>query len=299
MAQTVLFTGGTGFIGSHLATFLFNRGWEIVLYTKNPKLAPRTYKTISSLQEIERLPQLDAVINLAGAPVATRNWTPEYEQLMYDSRVTTTLDLISHLRKFQRLPKVFISGSSIGYYLGQLVKCYEDTPVPEMENFSNRLCTAWEDSAKSLLGDENVRLCFMRLGTVLGPKGGLLKRIEGRFRRGMGTVFGNGTQVMSWVHLEDCLNAFWHVMENESLSGTFNVVAPKTCTNAEFSKKLAMQFSKKPLMYLPAWMVKALFGKRGNELMLQGIYAVPNRLQQSGFFFKYADISSALQSFYS
>lgn len=298
MAQTVLFTGGTGFIGSHLATFLFNRGWEIVLYTKNSKLAPNTYRTISNFQEIEKLPQLDVVINLAGAHVATKRWTPEYKQILYDSRIITTLDLISHLRKFERLPKTFISASATGYYLGQHVKCYEDTPVPEVENLSNRLCTAWEDSAKSLLTDD-VRLCFMRLGTVLGPKGGFLKRIEGLFRLGMGPILGNGTQVMSWVHLEDCLNAFWHVIENQNLSGPFNIVAPKTCTNAEFSKMFAMQFGKKPLMKLPGWVVKAIFGQGGDELMLQGIYAVPNRLQQSGFFFKYADIGSALQSFYS
>lgn len=298
MAQTVLFTGGTGFIGSGLANFLFNRGFEIILYTKNPHLAPRTYRTISTLQEIEKLPLLDAVINLAGAHVFAKRWTPEYQQVLYDSRITTTLDLIAHLRKFERLPKVFISASATGYYLGQHVKCYEDTPVPEVENLSNRLCTAWEDSAKSLLAD-NVRLCFMRLGTVLGPKGGFLKRIEWLFRLGMGAILGNGNQVMSWIHLEDCINAFWHVMQNENLSGPFNIVAPKTCTNAEFSKLLAMQFGKKPLMHLPDWIIKALLGQRGDELMLQGIYAVPNRLQQSGFFFKYADINSALQSFYS
>lgn len=298
MAQTVLFTGGTGFIGSHLANFLFNRGFEIVLYTKNPRLVPRTYKTISTLPEIEKLPSLEVVINLAGAPIATKRWTPEYQQILYDSRVTTTLDLISHLRKFQRLPKTFISSSSIVYYRGQHVKCYEDTPVPDVENFSNRLCTAWEDSAKSLLA-ENVRLCFMRMGTVLGPKGGFLKRKELFFRLGMGAIIGNGTQVMSWVHLEDCLNAFWHIIQNESLSGPFNVVAPKTCTNAEFSKMFAMQFGKKPLLHIPNWIIKTLYGQMGDEVMLQGIYAVPNRLQQSGFFFKYPDIGSALQSFYS
>jgi hypothetical protein len=298
MAQTILFTGGTGFIGSHLANFLFNRGCEIIFYTKNPRLTPRSYRTISTLKEIEILPPLDVVINLSGAPIAAKNWTPEYKQVLYDSRVATTLDLIAHLRKFMRLPKTFISASAVGYYLGQQVKCYEDTPVPEVENFSNRLCTAWEDSAKSLLADD-VRLCFMRLGVVLGPKGGFLKKIENIFRLGMGTILGNGTQVMSWVHLEDCINTFWHVMQNEELNGPFNVVAPKICTNAEFSKILAMQFGKKPLMHIPDWVIKMLFGEKGKELMLQGVYVVPNRLQQSGFFFKYADIGSALQSFYS
>lgn len=298
MAQTVLFTGGTGFIGSSLATYLFNRGFEVVLYTKNPRAAPKSYRTISSYQEIEKLPLLDLVINLAGAPLAAKRWTPEYQQVLYDSRVTTTLDLISHLRKFQRLPKTFINASSIGYYRGQHVKCYEDTPVPEIENFSNRLCSAWEDAAKSLLA-EDVRLCFMRMGTVLGPKGGFLKRKESSFRRGLGTIMGNGTQVLPWVHLEDCLSAFWHVIQNENLNGPFNVVAPKTCTHNEFSRLLAMQFGKKPLMHLPEWLVKVLFGKMGDEVMLQGVYVVPNRLQQSGFFFKYADIGSALQSFYS
>jgi uncharacterized protein len=297
MAATILFTGGNGFIGSNLASFLFNRGWEIIFYTKNPKLAPRTYRTITALTEIEKLPQLDAVINLAGAPMSQK-WTLEYQQTLYDSRITTTLDLISHLRKFHRLPKTFISGSSVGYYLGQQLKCFEDTPVPEMENFSNRLCTAWEDSAKSLLSDD-IRLCFARLGVVLGPKGGLLNRIENQFRLGLGMVYGQGTQVMSWVHLEDCINAFWHILQNSELSGPFNIVAPKTCTQGEFAKLLTMQFGKKSPKYLPDWLVRLIFGQRGDEMLLKGVCAVPNRLQQNGFFFKYSDIGSALQNFYS
>lgn len=297
MAATVLFTGGNGFIGSSLASFLFNRGYEIVLYTQNPKLVPRDYRAITNLQEIEKLPILDAVINLAGAPIMKR-WNKEYQQTLYDSRIATTLDLISSLRKFQRIPKTFISGSSIGYYWGQQFKCYEDTPVPEDENFCNRLFAAWEDSAKSLLGDDT-RLCFARLGAVLGPKGGILKRIENQFRLGLGTVFGQGTQVMSWVHMEDCINAFWHILQNQDLNGPFNIVAPKTCTNAEFSDLLAMQFGKKPPKYLPAWLVSLIFGQMGEEMLLKGVCVVPNRLQQSGFFFKYSDISSALQSFYS
>lgn len=297
MAATVLFTGGNGFIGSNLASFLFNRGYEIIFYTKNSKLVPRDYRVITNLQEIEKLPMLDAVINLAGAPIMKR-WNKEYQQTLYDSRITTTLDLISSLRKFQRIPKVFISGSSVGYYWGQQLKCYEDTPVPEDENFCNRLCAAWEDSAKSLLGDDT-RLCFARLGVVLGPKGGILKRIENQFRMGLGTIFGQGTQVMSWVHMEDCINAFWHILQNQELSGPFNIVAPKTCTNAEFSNLLAMQFGKKPPKYLPDWLVSIIFGQMGKEMLLKGVCAVPNRLQQSGFFFKYSDINSALQSFYS
>ena len=298
MAQTVLFTGGTGFIGSNFANFLFHRGYEIVIHTRRPRSVPKTYRAIKSFQEIEKLPQLNAVINLAGAPIDGKRWTPDYQQLLYDSRVTTTLDLIANLRKFQNLPKTFISGSAVGYYLGQQVKCYEDTPVPEIENFSNRLCTAWEDSAKSLLAD-NVRLCFMRLGAVLSPKAGLLKKAETPFRLGFGTIFGDGTQIMPWVHLEDCINAFWHVLQNENITGAFNIVAPKTCTNLEFSNLLAMQFGKKPLMHLPDWLARLIFGKVADETMLKGIYVVPNRLQQTGFFFKYADMASALQSFYS
>jgi len=297
MTATILFTGSNGFIGSHLANFLCNRSCDIIFYTKNPKLTPKPYRTITSLAEIEKLPPLDAVINLAGSPII-RNWTKEYQQTIYNSRVTTTLDLIAHLRKFGRLPKTFISASGIGYYLGQRLKCYEDTPVCEAENFSNRLCTAWEDASKSVLHD-GVRLCVARLGVVLSPKGGILKRSENKFRLGLGTILGQGTQVMSWVHLEDCLNAFWHILQNPELSGPFNIVAPKTCTNAEFATLLAMQFGKKPLMHLPEWLISLIFGQMGNEMLLKGVCVVPNRLQQSGFFFKYSDIGSALQNFYS
>lgn len=297
MGTTILFTGGNGFIGSSFANFLFNRGFDIIFYTKNSKLTPRFYRTIVNLQEIEMLPPIDAVINLAGAPIM-RRWTKEYQQELYDSRIATTLDLIASLRKFQRLPKTFISASSVGYYLGQELKCYEDTSVPEVENFCNRLCSAWEDAAKSLLGD-GTRLCFTRFGTVLAPKGGMLKRIENQFRLGLGTIFGKGTQVMSWVHLEDCINALWHILQNEGLNGPFNIAAPKTCTHEEFSDLLAMQFGKRPPVHLPDWLVSLIFGQMGDEILLKGVHAIPNRLQQSGFFFKYPDISSALQSFYS
>lgn len=296
MAATVLFTGGNGFIGSSFASFLFNRGFDIVFYTKNPNLVPREYRTITNLQEIEMLPTIDAVVNLAGAPVM-KKWTKEYQQEIYDSRIATTLDLISSLRKFQRIPKTFISASSIGYYLGQELKCYEDTPVPETGNFCNRLCSAWEDSAKSLLGDDT-RLCFARFGVVLAPKGGILKRIENQFRLGLGTVFGKGTHTMSWVHLEDCINALWHILQNDELNGPFNVVAPKSCSYEEFYDLLAMQFAKKPPIHLPEWLVSLIFVQMGKEMLLKGVNVIPNRLQQSGFFFKYPDISGALQSFY-
>lgn len=296
MAKTILFTGGNGFIGSHLASLLFSQGYEIVFYTKNTHLTPSCYKTITSLEDIENLPQLDVVINLAGAPIDGKRWTTDYQKIIFDSRINTTNDLITHLRKFQNFPKTFISASAVGYYLGHKNSCTEDTPIADVKNFSNQLCKAWEESAKSLT-HENVRVCSMRIAPVLGLNGGLLKKAVFPFKCGLGIIFGNGTQIMPWIHLEDCLNAFVHILQNENLEGAFNIVAPEISTNEEFSEVLAGLFSKKPLMHLSVKIVRLLFGRVADETMLASIHVIPKHLQDTGFVFKYPGITNALKSF--
>lgn len=297
MSETILITSDDEqLLCQPLANILFNSGYEIIIFANEAIKHNKEYKHINKLSDLEKIPYLKAVINLAGADVNKR-WSDTYKKTIYDSRIQSTLDMISHLRKFDRLPEVFINASSIKYYLGQQVKCYEDTPVPEIETFLGRVFTTWEDSAKSLLAD-NVRLCFARMGEILTPTKGILKRIAPFFKNGLGAAYGHGNQVISWIHIEDCLQAILHLLNNAQLSGAFNITAPSTCTNNEFSNTLAAQFGKSILYNMPDWMVWSLYGQMGYETLLQGVNAVPQRLHQSGFFFKYTEINSALQSMY-
>lgn len=297
MSETILITSDNEqLIYPSLANILFNSGYEIIIFSTEAIKQNKEYKYINRLSNLEKIPYLNAVINLAGQNINKR-WSDDYKNTIYDSRIQSTLDIINHLRKFDRLPEVFINASSVKYYLGQQVKCYEDTPIPEIETFLGRVFTAWEDSAKSLLAD-NIRLCFARMGEILTPTKGILKNITPFFKNGLGAAYGHGNQVISWIHIEDCIQAILHLLNNSQLSGAFNLVAPSTCTNNEFSATLAAQFGKKTLYNMPDWMVWSLYGQMGYETLLQGVNAVPQRLHQSGFFFKYTDINGALQSMY-
>jgi uncharacterized protein (TIGR01777 family) len=291
---TILVTGGTGFIGRNLCQRALDTGWQVIVLTRNSKAAAK--KLPPAVQLIERLSDLnpdlaiEAVVNLAGQPLAEGRWTEARKQNFIDSRVGTTTDLYTFFSARDLKPSVLISGSAIGYY-GPGEHSVDESATGT-DCFSHRLCSDWEASAAKFekLG---CRVCYLRTGIVLGDEGALAKMLPA-FKLALGGPMGTGEQWMSWVHIEDMLSLIMHCVDNKNLSGPVNATAPNPATNRQFSKALGAALKRPAIFTMPAPVVKLLFGEMGEELLLQGQSVVPKKLKDSGFEFQYPNLDLAL-----
>jgi uncharacterized protein len=291
--MNVLITGGTGFVGSHLVLYLLGKGCNITIITRDKSKVASGIKAIEDINEIKPSEQIDVIVNLAGAPISKR-WSEKYKQELIASRINSTKDIISLIKKLKQKPDVLISASAIGYYGLQ-----DDTPLNEeahpRNEFTHQLCKKWENEALKAekLG---VRVCITRLGVVLGKNGGALKQMLPPFKMGLGGKIGSGKQYFSWAHIDDVISALSFLVENKNQSGIYNLTAPNPVTNAEFTKALGRQLKRPTLFPMPAFIVKLLFGEMGETLLLKGQRVVPNKLKKTGFKFKYPKINEALGS---
>lgn len=291
-----LITGGTGFIGTPLVRAISAAGHEAVVLTRHPARHQGRYgdqvRYVDSFDAIAGDTWFAAVINLAGEGNGDKRWSDKRKHVLLESRVGLTAALVQLLERLDTRPGVMISGSAIGWYGAS-----DATPLTEQDTFhpefTHDLCQAWEDAAAAVTG-LGIRLCIMRLGVVLGRNGGVLKRLLPPFYFGLGGRIGDGRQVMSWVHLDDVIKAVNFLVNNDTLSGVFNLTAPDAVTNAEFTRAIGLAISRPTLLPLPAFAVKALFGEMGDRLLLQGQNVVPERLLQAGFTFDYPALDDAL-----
>jgi uncharacterized protein (TIGR01777 family) len=287
----VLITGGTGFVGSHLVEYLLGKGCNITILTRDKAKVAGGVEAISDIDEIKPSKKIDVIVNLAGAPISKR-WSEKYKQELIDSRVNTTKGIISLIKKLKHKPELLISASAIGYYGSQ-----DDTPLyensPPLNEFTHQLCKKWENEA--LKAEKiGVRVCITRLGVVLGKNDGALKQMIYPFKLGLGGKIGSGEQYFSWVHIDDVIAAFIFLVENKNQTGIYNVTAPNPVSNTEFTKALGRQLKRLTLFPMPTFVVKLLFGEKGETLLLNGQRVVPNKLKKAGFRFKYPKINEAL-----
>ena len=292
--MNILITGGTGFIGQTLCPYLEKLGHSIYVLTRNIKNAkkklPPTINLVDKLSE-QLLFKMDAVINLAGAPIGKR-WTTDYKQEIIASRLNITEKLIHLLDTMDKKPLVFISGSAIGYYGPQ-----SDVPLTEdatsVASFSHELCSTWENAAQkaALMG---MRTCLIRTGLILGKSGGVLTPIRRQFMFGLGGQIGSGTQWMSWCHIEDYIRIIALCLSDQRVQGPINATSPHPVTNHEFSQTLAKALHRPCWFNMPSFVVKLLFGQMGYELLLSGQRVIPKKLLGLGFSFQYPRLMDAL-----
>ncbi|MBO6811427.1 MULTISPECIES: TIGR01777 family oxidoreductase [Marinobacter] len=295
MSKRILITGGTGFIGHVLCRELLARDYELTVFSRQP---PETVKSscgrveaVSDLQQLRSHPGYDAVINLAGEGIADKRWSETRKQELRDSRIGVTETLVEVIRSWERAPKVLVSGSAVGFYGDQGAATVTEDTSPNDE-FTHRLCRDWENAAKPL-ADDGVRVCFSRTGVVAGPGGGFLERMILPFKLGLGGRLGSGTQYMPWIHRDDVVGALIWMMENPNASGPFNVVSPNPATNAEFTRTLGKVLHRPTLFPAPAPVLKVALGEMA-RLLLTGQKAIPERLTQEKFEFRYPDLERAL-----
>ncbi|PSJ44740.1 TIGR01777 family protein [Zobellella endophytica] len=291
----ILLTGGTGFIGRRLMSHLRTHHQVSVLSRSPTKVYQRLghdIEALLSLDELDNLDQFDAVINLAGEPIADKRWSPAQKERICQSRWQLTAQLVDKLKAGSAPPKVMISGSAVGFYgrQGDTLVDEDSRPHPE---FSHEVCARWEQQALAAQS-EQTRVCLIRLGMVLGAEGGALKKMVPGYRFGLGGPIGSGKQYMSWIHIEDVVNLILFLLEHEECHGAFNATAPEPVTNEQFSRCLAQVLGKPHFARIPAWSMKLLFGEMA-QLLLNGQRVMPVRLQQAGFHFRYPSLDKALK----
>ena len=296
--MNVLITGGTGFIGKVLCKRLLVEGHSLFILTRRPETVTGQGKAISQLSELPEsgdASRIDAVINLAGEPIANKRWSAKQKELIISSRLDTTRMLIDYFKEVTHSPSVFISGSAIGYYGTGVSNEELNEGAAGDDSFSSKLCQQWESKALEAQ-DLGIRTCLLRTGIVLGKDGGALSKMLLPFKLGLGGRIGCGDQWMPWIHVDDLVSIILHCIDNESLSGPVNGTAPSPVTNGAFSRELARALRRPALFPLPAFVVRLLMGEMGEELLLSGKKIVPEKLLHSGFNFHYDSLQAALRN---
>ncbi|EOA4402941.1 TIGR01777 family oxidoreductase [Citrobacter amalonaticus] len=290
----ILVTGGTGLIGGHLVPRLQELGHQVTVLTRHRDTAREKLNdrvTLwDTLEDKQNLDGFDAVINLAGEPIADKRWTTEQKDRLCQSRWRITQKLADLINASETPPSVLISGSATGYYgdLGEVVVTEEEPPHNE---FTHKLCARWEQIACEAQSDKT-RVCLLRTGVVLAPKGGILGKMVPPFRLGLGGPIGNGRQYLAWIHIDDMVNAILWLLDND-LRGPFNMVSPYPVRNEQFAHALGHALQRPAILRVPATVMRLLMGE-SSVLVLGGQRALPKRLEAAGFPFRWYDLEEAL-----
>ena len=239
--MNILLTGGTGLIGRALCRRWQADGHRLWVWSRSPQrvaqLCGTEVKGVGSLQQLDAV-ALDAVVNLAGAPIADRPWTKARKSLLWDSRVRLTEELVEWLGRREQKPALLISGSAVGWYGDGGEHRLTEADQPVTADFASQLCNAWEERASeaAVLG---IRVVLIRTGLVLARDGGFLQRLLPPFRLGLGGRLGNGRQWMPWIHIEDQIGLIDFLLRQPAASGPYNACAPTPVRNLEFTRSLS------------------------------------------------------------
>ncbi len=295
----ILITGATGFIGKELLKLLASH--QLVVLTRDPEAAKNKLahldhghiRYLNQLEELSDLNDFDAVINLAGEPIADKRWRSEQKKRICYSRWVTTEKLVALCSASRQPPSVFISGSAVGYYGDQQQSEFDESLQVTLNTFPHQVCAQWENIALGAQS-EQTRVCLLRTGVVLAPQGGALKKMLLPYRLGLGGPIGAGNQYMAWIHMQDMVQAIVYLLENPSAQGAFNLCAPHPVTNREFSQTLAQTLHRPHLLFTPEWVLRLLMGE-SSMLLFDSACAKPKKLTELGFQFTYSRIQPALK----
>ena len=294
--QSILVTGGTGFIGTALVRRLIGRGDRVYVIARSPAKADRLFGNqaliVPSLQALPETVKIDAIVNLAGAPVLGLPWTDARKVALARSRIDTTRALVDWVADHAAKPRVLVNASAIGWYGADR----GDQSLTEIAtaggDFPAMMCAAWEKEARR--AERLVsRVCRLRIGLVLGSTGGMLRPMLRAFKFGLGGRFGHGRQWLSWIHLEDLLALIIRAIDDPTFTGAINAVAPQPVTNAEFTRTLATAVHRPAILHAPAFVLRLALGEMAT-LLLDGQRVVPERADQLGFQFRYRELGAAL-----
>ncbi|MHB8240892.1 MAG: TIGR01777 family oxidoreductase [Solirubrobacteraceae bacterium] len=300
-ATRVAVTGATGLIGPQLLEALRAKGAEVTVLTRNPDRARETlgkdveavsWDLMSEAAPAEALAGRDAVIHLAGEPVAQR-WNEKVKQAIRDSRVTGTRNLIAALAAAEPRPRMLLSSSAIGYY-GAHGEEPLDEEAPPGRDFLAQVCVEWETEA-SRASELGMRTAQLRTGVVLDSSGGALGKMLPPFRLGVGGPVAGGRQYISWIHTADLVGMMLAALHDERWSGPLNGTAPEPVSNRDFSRVLGRVLHRPALLPVPGFALGLLYGEMA-EIVTGGARVVPAKPLVLGYEFLHPHLDEALRS---
>lgn len=278
--KTIAITGSSGFVGTNLKKYFTNLGYEVL---------PIARGDLSNQQRLEEIiNQSDIVINLAGANIINR-WSESYKKLLYSSRIDTTQAIVKAIKKVQNKPIQLISTSAVGIYDNK--QTYDENGV-HTSDFLGKLAEDWEEEALKARS-ESTKVSIFRFGIVLGKDGGALEKMITPFKLGLGGVIGTGKQAFSFIHIEDLLNAYKFVIENNH-EDIFNLTAPTPTTNKGLTLALGKTLKRPTILPVPEFVLNIIFSE-GAKVLTDGQSAIPKNLMDLGFEFKYKTIDETIK----
>lgn len=288
MKKKILIFGGSGLVGEN---FLAHSSHEIIRVTRDRHQKVH-WNPGQGVLNTEIFEGVDTVINLCGASIAEKRWTPSRIQILRESRVHTTQFLCSKISESQHKPRVYIQASGVGYY-GALNNNLCTEQQGRGFGFLADLAVDWEEASQSLeaLG---VQRHILRLGVVLASNGGVLQKLKLPFSLNLGGALGSGNQPFPWIHIDDVISILLFFIENPQ-AGIYNVVAPHRVNQKEFAKTLASSMGRLAFLPAPKWAIKLFMGLMGEELLLGGQNASSEKITQVGYTHLYPQLGKALK----
>ncbi|WP_298612388.1 TIGR01777 family oxidoreductase [uncultured Thermosynechococcus sp.] len=297
----VVVTGATGFVGQQVVKALSDRGDRVVALVRSPARAAKQLASVPRVECIGYTPKAagdwfaalegaDAVINLAGEPLANGRWTPQRKQEIYESRVVGTRQLVQAIAQCQQRPQVLVSTSAIGYYGTSETETFVETHAAGTD-FLAKVCVDWEAAAQGVT-DLGVRLVILRFGIVLGEQGALAKLLL-PFQLYLGGPLGSGQQWFSWIHQQDLVRLILTAVDESKMQGVYNATAPEPLTMADFCRVLGEVMQRPSWLPVPAPALQLLLGE-GADVVLKGQRVLPERTLAMGFQFEYPNAKAAL-----
>jgi hypothetical protein len=298
--ERVTVTGATGLIGPQLVAALGDRGVQVTVLSRDPARAQERLGAVEAIawDPLEQpapahaLAGRDAIVHLAGAPVAQR-WSASAKRAIRESRVLGTRNLIEGLRASEPRPAVLVSSSAIGYY-GAHGEEPLDEEAPAGRDFLAEVCVEWEREAERA-GELGMRVALVRTGVVLDAHGGALAKMLPPFRLGVGGPVAGGAQYVSWIHAEDLVEIMLAALADERWHGPFNGTAPQPVENREFSRVLGRVLHRPALLPVPGLALRALYGEMA-DIVTTGARVVPARALVLGYEFRHPRLEEALRS---
>ncbi len=300
MSKKIIVTGATGFIGTKLCSALIERGDELTVFTRNATNASGIIPGAKDYIEwdyhkpeqwIKFIEGKDSIIHLSGASITGRRWNEQYKQKILESRKLSTKNLVDAAGSLKEKPSSFISASATGYYgdKGDIILT-EESGIGN--DFLAQVCKDWENASKSA-DDLRIRRVNIRTGIALGTEAGALRQFLLPFKLFIGGPLGRGNQWFPWIHIDDLVRIFIYSLDNNLIKGAVNAVSPNPVTMTDFARSLGKALNRPSFFPAPKFVLKLAIGEAADSITASQ-RAMPEKLLNSGFKFKYENINEAL-----
>lgn len=297
--ETILITGGTGFIGSHLCSILTEKGYRIAVLSRksipDAKYPVYYWNVQKGIIEQEAFNDVDCIIHLAGANIGEKRWSKNRKEEILNSRIQTAQLIFKHIENIKNKPGLFISASATGYYGAITSKKIFHENDPPAGDFLGVTCWQWEQAADQF-EKAGMRTVKIRTGVVLAKYTGALKRMLAPMKFGLSTIPGNGKQILPWIHVDDLCNMYIKAIEDPEMKGAYNAVAPDMKTYNEFMQTVSRMHRKMSIsLHVPAVLIKTLFGEMAS-ILLKGSRISSDKVVKAGYNFVFPDLEKALEN---